>query len=344
MIKALLNEIAGRLFCSKLTLVTALTAGMAVAAQAEEIHLKFATLVPETNPYTTEFFKPLVDKLNKEGEGEFVIELYHGPTLASAANMWDRITTGVADMGWNAQGNTGVSFPGTTVTALPLLVEDSVAASAALWKLFETGLIADEYKDVKLLALAAFPVQYIHSSRPIRSLEDFAGIKTRGADRGTVDTIAVLGGVPVSVSSPEMYQAFSQGLIQAAITNWTTITPFKLNEVASYHLDLPLGSTPGLIVMNKEAYERLSPKGKEIIDRNSGESLSREFAGAWQAIADDIMPKVLADPKQELVTLTPEEKLRWQEKVGVRQENWLRETPNGAEILKAFKEAYETSK
>src|SRR6185436_287424 len=110
------------------------------------------------------------------------------------------------------------------------------AAAVALWRLYASGLIADEYKGVRPLMLAPTPVQGLSSKRPVTTLADIKGMKIRASDRTVADIVTALGGSPISVPAGEVYQALSQGLVQASVANPFMLGPFKLKEVVNEHI------------------------------------------------------------------------------------------------------------
>ena len=54
-------------------------------------------------------------------------------------------------------------------------------------------------------------VQLFNSKRPLAKPDDFKGLKIRAFSKGSADTIKALGGVPVVMSSSEMYMALQRG-------------------------------------------------------------------------------------------------------------------------------------
>lgn len=103
-----------------------------------------------------EVYQPWIDELNAKAEGVFEIVVYP-PPFATGTNVWDRTVQGIADMGLIVMPATGLPFTGTMVSTLPDSGTDLRAASAALWTLYEEGMMPGEYDDVHLLSLTATP-------------------------------------------------------------------------------------------------------------------------------------------------------------------------------------------
>ena len=320
--------------------ITGLTVLSPTTVQAETVTLKFATTIPPANPIVTELFTPWAKKVEEASDGELVIQVISGPTLANPGNVWERTLNGVCDIGWGIHGAVGLPFPKMTVSSLPFVVDDLEKGSVGLWRLYEQGLVAEEHKDVKLLALVTTPGSLISSKKPITSLGDMTGQKVRAANKIVADIISALGGAPISVSAPETYQALQRGVVTACVSGWVLVNNFKLYEVVNNHLQgVPLGEPSGFVIMNKQSYEKLTPKGKEAIDKYSGELFSREF-GAWFKM--DVgrgSTAVKAMEGQHVVTLTPEEKERWKKALEPITADWISNTPDGAKVLEAFRAA-----
>ncbi len=315
------------------------TLAIGSAAQAQSVKLTFATGMPAVSPIVKSVWEAWANEANAGAQGEFVIEVVNGFTLANPSNMWERTASGVIDIGFGLQGASGLPFAKTTVASLPLVFDDPVKASAALWRLHERGLLGDEYKAVKVLGLAALPIQGISSSKPIRSLDDLAGVKMRAVDKVAADVATALGAAPISVPSNEVYQALSRGVVQAAVVNWLMIGAFKVGEVAPQHQRaVPLGAVPAYLIMNHGSYNKLTPKGKALFDKYIGELAVRKMALGHHELAVRIEAGVKADGKQTILTLPDAEKAKWEARLQTVIESWTTRTDNGKAILAAFRE------
>ena len=181
-------------------LTAALLAVSAPLAHSQTV-LKFATTLPPSHPLVSGYFDGWAKRVNEAAGGEFQVQVVNGPTIANGVNVWERTVNGVVDIGWGIQGGVNLPFPKTNIMGLPLLVEENqaAAASVALWRLYASGLIADEYKDVRPIALVASPVQGLSTKSPIAKLEDVKGLKIRASDKSVADIVTALGGSPISV-------------------------------------------------------------------------------------------------------------------------------------------------
>ena len=158
-------------------------------------------------------------------------------------------------------------FPKSTIISLPLLVKEGqlAEAAAAIWGLYQSGVIADEYKNVKPLALVGTPVQGLSSRVPVGTLEDMRGLKVRAADKTVSDVVSALGASPISIPATEVYQALGQGVVSASVAGWVLIGSFRLDEVVKEHLEgVPLGAPAGFVIMNTNSYSSLVRKVRKF--------------------------------------------------------------------------------
>ncbi|HSW23277.1 MAG TPA: TRAP transporter substrate-binding protein [Burkholderiaceae bacterium] len=317
-------------------LLGAAGAALALPARAQPITLKFATALPPGNPIAT-IYDPWVKAVNEAAQGEFQIQVVPGPTFASATNVWDRTVAGVADIGLIVLPQAGRPFPKSSVTLLPLGVDDCELGAAALWRLFAKGLIADEFSDVKLLHMAPVPATGLLSKAPITKLQDLKGQKIRAADKFSSDALSALGAAPIAVPFSESYQALSRGVVSAAIANPYSVTAFKLGEVAKHYTGtVSFGMVPSAVVMNKQAYDKLSAKGKAVIDRFTGEEASRLTGRGHNRLGEAIWTDIKAKGEHTFHVLPPPEVAQWQKALESVKAAWLAETPNGKAVHDSF--------
>ena len=308
-------------------------------ALAEPVSLKFATTIPPNNPLVADFFEPWAKKVNEASGGDLNIQVISGPTLANASNVWERTVNQVTDIGWGIHGAVGLPFPKSDITSLPSLVEDLVNGSIALWRLYSSGLIADEYKGVRVIGLAVTPGSLISSKKPITKLEDMKGLKVRAANRMVADVITALGGAPIAVPVPEIYQSLQKGVINACVAGWTVANNFRIYEVTGEHLEgVALGEPCGFVVMNVNSYEKLSPKAKAALDQHSGEYFARELGAWFKKDASDNRERIRAMKGQTIHTVDAKEKERWNKALEPVIQGWVGRTQNGDKVLASFKE------
>ncbi|HXE27930.1 MAG TPA: TRAP transporter substrate-binding protein [Stellaceae bacterium] len=321
----------------KKTLLAALgLALLAAPAFADPVQIKFAYPSAPNNA----LFRAMqgwTDDVNKAANGAIEVKLFPGGVIADNSNMYDRVTGGVADIGFAVFGPVSSVFPKTNVGTLPFEAKDHREDALALWALYDKGVIRDELTKYHPLAFIVFPGLVIHSKKPIHTLADVKGMKISVEGRVLSEMIPRLGAAPISLQPGELYQSLQRGLVEAVPQGWPSVPTFHLNEVTSFHLEAPLGFNTGYVAMNNDSYAKLPPAGKAAIDKLSGKVFVERLIAA-----DDTMQAVGRDatkalPGQTIAQLDPAEEARWKEAVAPVTEEWVKATPDGAHVLAAFR-------
>jgi TRAP-type transport system periplasmic protein len=310
---------------------------VAASAKADPVQLKFAYPSAPNNALF-QGMQGWVDDVNKAANGAIEVKLFPGGVIADNSNMYDRVTGGVADIGFAVFGPVSSVFPKTNVGTLPFEARNHREDALALWALYEKGIIKDEFTKFHPLAFVVFPGLVIHSKKPIHTLADVKGMKISVEGRVLSQMIPRLGAAPISLQPGELYQSLQRGLVDAVPQGWPSVPTFHLDEVTNFHLEVPLGFNTGYVAMNNDSYAKLPPAGKAAIDKLSGKVFVERLVAAddtMQALGRDAT-KAMAG--QTIAQLDPAEEARWKEAVAPVTDDWVKATPDGAHVLAAFRD------
>jgi TRAP-type C4-dicarboxylate transport system substrate-binding protein len=312
-------------------------AALAQPACGEEVVLKYATLNPPGSAVSREFNGPWVDRVNAAGKGALRVDKFEGYALANNLNVYDRVLADVVQIAWGIPIYFTGKFVATNVTGLPFIGDKAESMSTAYWRLYEKGVFGPEYSEIRPLITVGLPQSGIHmSSRAMKTLDDFKGVKFRTGSKIAGDIILALGGTPISIEVGEMTQALQRNLVEGVIMPWTAFNPFKLDEVTKYHVDVPFGGGPIFIFMARKKYDALPAVARGAIDANSGEKATREFGRWWDNEQEKTRARIKATPGHTVATLPPEEYARWKARVQTVLDDWAKNTPGGKRVLDAF--------
>jgi TRAP-type transport system periplasmic protein len=315
--------------------------GLALAAPAmaaDPIKFRLGHPAAPQSHVVANFLVPWAAKVTKEAEGIFEISVFAGGQLGGNETLLDSAKTGVADIAWVNTAYYSGKFNRLNVGTLPFEVTDSIAASAALWKVYERGLFGDDVTDFKPIAFFALPQSGVAGKEPVRKLEDIRAKKVGTAGGGGVAATEKLGAVPVTIEFTEIYEAFNRGTIQYSLLQYTAFQPLRLWEVAKHHTEVGITGATYTMAMNPASYAKLPPKGKEIFDRATGLTWSREWGKFWNEVEVSGKQLYLKGAGTTVHTLDAAEKKRWQDAIAPITGEWTQKTPNGAAILAAFRE------
>jgi TRAP-type transport system periplasmic protein len=150
----------------------------------------------------------------------------------------------------------------------------------------------------------------LHTTKPVRKLEDMKGLTIR-APGLMADVIKALGGTPAPTPAGETYDALAKGVLQGAFMGTEASKNFKLAEVTKYLTNSWVvgPSYPMYVIMNKDSYNKLPPDVKATLDKLSAEYRDR-FATMWNAI-DFEGRDAIVKAGGEYINLSKEEETRW---------------------------------
>ena len=199
---------------------------LALAACGSDRHVfKYGNAQNKSDPRSVsmEFFE---EELEKRTEGRIEVENYFGGILGTEREMADAVATGAL------QGTRGGMFEDASIrfniVLLPFLVDNWQQAICLVHSPWMTGVALEAMdKGLHIPAVGISQGFRAHGSneRPIRTLEDFAGLKIRVPDAQEVfhRMEDALGANPQGIAQSETYSALRTGVIEG-----TTAPPSDL--------------------------------------------------------------------------------------------------------------------
>lgn len=310
---------------------------LATAVGAQEVKLIFATTVTNT-PNTQAFLGPWVQRVNELGKGAIVVEERDGPNLATMGNSYDRVMNDVVQIAWGLQPLLGGKFPLSEVAGLPFLADDCEDGAVALWRMYKTGMLDDEYKDIVPLWLAISFPNSLHFAKPPRSPVDLKGLKVNVFNRILVQVVQQFGGTPVSIPPEQQYEALQRGVMDATLTAWSGVDSYKLYEVTTYHTQASLGSSVHMFFMSRKKFDSLPTAAQKALLDASGERQSRFNGKIWDGLEKTIVERAAKTGKQQIYYPTLGDIEDWKSKTAPIMDEWARSRPHGEEVLARYRE------
>lgn len=326
----------------KLALAGAMVLGLGSGAMAAET-LRFSSFEPPVAHVTKNILTPWAADVGGASNGELEIKIFPGGTLGrSPAQQLKLVEDGVADIAWVIPGYTPGRFDQGTVGELPFLVRNAATGSEAMWSIFEQGLLNGDYDKFKMIGVMVSAPNGLATTREVHVPEDLKGMKLRAPGPTMLSAIDALGAVPVGgITGPSLAESISRGLIDGTFTQWGAIETFRAGEVVKDYLDLPLGGTPMLIVMNKARYEGLSDTAKAAIDKFSGAAFSERFGKSFDQNVADARERNLSKYKISEIELDEATTDKWRDALAISTSDWIAKHENGQALYDAFAKAIE---
>jgi len=319
----------------------ATTAAVALGTTATAEILRFSSFEPPVAHVTKNVLTPWAEKVNAAAGGELDVQIFPGGTLGrNPAQQLKLVEDGVADIAWVIPGYTPGRFDQGTIGELPFLVPNGTVGSEAMWSMYEQGLFTGDYEKFKLIGIMTSFPNAVASTVEVRTPADMKGLNFRAPGPTMLGAINALDAVPVGgITGPGLAEAISRGLISGTFSQFGAIETFRVGEAIDYYLDLPLGATPMLIVMNQAKYDGLSDKAKAAIDQYSGKVFSEEFGKSFDQNVTEARGRVLAE--NDITLIEPDDALtqQWKDALAVSTTEWIASHENGQAIYDAFVEA-----
>jgi len=255
------------------------------------------------------------------------IRLNLGGTLPiTATNITQAVADNVVQLGDDAFFIG--SAPVGAVVRLPLMIRSQAEFEKA-WDIAAPYLRA-EYakKDVVLLGRYIFPYNVIWSRKKLTSLADINGQKIRVIAPEQADFIKMLGGIPVTLGTAEVAAALDRGVIDGAITA-SSGYGYVWRDLLKYSYRLNVSFIDSLILVNKGAWEQLSPENRKKVQAIVDEH-TRRITDAMAAEEDDVTRKlaaggmVVTEPSKEDIALA-------ESKMAPYWKNWASGRPEDAQ-------------
>lgn len=251
--------------------------------------------------------------LEKRTNGRVKVINFHAATLAPAAQTYDAVAKGIADLANVLPGNTTGRFPLSEVLELPVGFPNSVTGSKIMNEFYHK-FQPKEWNKVKILWWHSQGPGFVcMKNKPIYKLEDLKGIKTR-TPSGNIPFYKALGGAPVSMPMPEVYEALSKGIVDGITGAYEALESRRTGEFIKYVTENRLTSYTSsfVLAMNKRRWDSLPADIQQIIDQMSKEYIEKSGI-AWDR-ADQSGWKFVEKRGAKKIILSKEEEQRWIEK------------------------------
>lgn len=225
-----------------------------------------------------EFIKLVEEKSN----GTIKITLYNNSVLGGLPDMLSGMTTGVVDMMHDRISCYGI---------LSGASKFNIVAAPFLWDSYEQLEEFMNSEDVQewveeaaqATGVRAFMIKgetearQLSSSKPVRSAEDFEGLKVRTAEIAVVQqTMKALGAEPVVIPFSDLYMSLRQGIVDAQENGFLTIKNSSFYEVQEYLMQTDYIRDIGTYYISENIWNQLSENQKNALVEAASEAAEIE--------------------------------------------------------------------
>src|SRR4051812_40183828 len=291
----------------KTILAVALLACIFPAGAQEKFEIKVAEFVGAQH-FMTIWLMKWGEKLEKASNGRLTFKHFPGAQMAPAPGHYELARTGQAEVSWFLHGGTPGRFPLTELISLPYMVGSAEIGTKVLndHELRSKYLDA-EHKGVHVLLLLTHQPGNVHTTKkPIRTVDDFKGLRIRFAAPTIRDFVAALGGTPVGVPPPDQLEQLQKGTLDGVFIDYGGAgIAFKMGGTIKHSTEMYSYVASFGVAMNPDFYAKLPADLKKLVD-GSMKGVEKEVGEGWDAL-DAIGKKALLDGGAQPVRLTPQE-------------------------------------
>jgi len=289
--------------------------GAASAQDIKERTLKLGLQNPKGHPAVmgAEKFAEIV--ATKSG-GKIKVNLFPGGVLGGDAQTVSAVQGGTIEMTVLNSGILSAQVKEFAIYDFPFLFANSREVDAVVDGPFGSGLHA-KLADRGIIGLAYWELGFrnlTNSKRPIRKVEDIAGLKLRVIPSPiNIDWVKALDANPTPLAFPELYAALEQRAVDGQENPVSVILANKFAEVQKYLALTNHQYNPQSVIVSKKLWDGMSATERQILQSAATEAgtyqrkVSRELA-ATQLDA-------LKTAGMQVTELPPDEQAKLQEKI-----------------------------
>ncbi|MCD6322456.1 MAG: TRAP transporter substrate-binding protein [Clostridiales bacterium] len=288
----------------------------------ETFEFSLAHFFPGTHPAEKDFIQVWAKQIDAATDGQVKITSYPGGTLVGAADTYNGVKEGIADIGMSCFAYTRGQFPVLEAFELPgIMYKNSKVASMVAWEGIKQ-LNPEEVQDTKLLMVIATGPGDLFTTVPIRNLDDLQGVVIRATGL-SAKTISYLGGTPEGMPQSEAYEALSKGVVEGNLSPVEVLKGWKHAEVTQYLTRTPfLYNTLFFVTMNLDKWNSMPKKLQDIVMETT-EKFHKEIGiGLWDMQNEAGIDFALNEQGMEEIILSDTEAAKWIEKVTPLQDEY----------------------
>lgn len=217
-----------------------------------------------------QFAKNVMEK----SDGAIKMQVYPSGQLLTDKEMNQSVLTGGVEMGVNSSTLWASTVPVMGVFDVPYIFNDYEKAGEALNGEFGDKLrTAMEDKGAKVLMFADYGfAQFANNKRPLKSPEDFKGLKIRSIGDIPSEMIKAYGASPVFMGGGEVYMALQRNTVDGATSGTTAMVQRKYDEVTKYLTINNYAYLEFILAVNKKFWDDLPKETQTLLSEVAQET------------------------------------------------------------------------
>ena len=249
---------------SKLVIGLSLAVGF-MASAAAQTTMRISISVAQ-NSHQGVAIDTFAKEVEKRTAGRYKVQTFYSGSLGGERESIEAVQLGTQALAFSSSGPVPNFVPETKILDIPFLFRDKAHARAVLDGPIGQELLAKfDAKGFKALAWGENGMRHMtNSKRSINGPEDVKGLKMRTMENPVhVAAYKGLGIVTTPMAFPEVFTALQQGTVDGQENPLSVIMASKFDQVQKYLTLTGHVYSPGIFLMNKEAFDKLSAADKQ---------------------------------------------------------------------------------
>lgn len=151
------------------------------------------------------------------------------------------------------------------ISSLPRLVMTYDAARELYEKSLPMYEKAAKKWNQKLLYAAPWPPSGLVTQKPVNTVEDLNGLKTRTYDKNGAEFLRELGAAPISLPWGEVYSSLRTGMIDSVLTSAESANNGKFWEVLSHFKKINYAYPLNMVTINLDYWNALTKEQQDAL-------------------------------------------------------------------------------
>lgn len=247
------------------------------------------------------------DSVKEKTDGRVNITVYADGELGSENEAIEKTISGEISIARVNSNPLSAYSPAVTPVVMPYVMRSRDHLTKVMNGEIGNKILSGLDNGLKGLCWYYSGARSFYSTKPITSLADLKGMVIRVQNSPIMqDMITYLGGTPVVMDWQDMYDKFDNKTLDAGENDLTSYQSFAHDIIApNYTFDEHVYA-PSILIMNKEALDKLSPQDRDIVKECA--KLSQEYEDKlWTEYENKCKEQLVADGVN-FIELSPEEK------------------------------------
>ena len=290
--------------------------------EEETFELTYNNFFPPTN-YHSVLAEEFCKEIEERTDGRVTITYYAAGGLAAAADTYDAVVEGIADIGMSCLAYTMGRFPACELVDLPHGYPDGWVATMVANDFYNEFTPA-EFDDCHPLYFHAHgPGIVLTVDTPVYTLEDMQGLVLRSTGVGAKIAEA-LGATGYAAAQGEAYELMSKGTIDGSMTPMEPLLGWNQAEVVNYVTNCyGVGYTTDMfVVMNLDVWNSLPGDIQDIFTEVS-EEWAEKHAMVWSYYDIAAKDYFLSFAGKLIIELSSTEMARWVNAAAVVKDTYM---------------------